>query len=71
MGFIRRHSAGAASGAKAPHEPHLEPTQQRTPLGVCRACATIVYTGDTLAMAGGYLLHGECCAETPPRGELL
>ena len=35
---------------------------QRTPLGICRACTLIVYAGDELAMAGGYLLHGHCCA---------
>ena len=30
------------------------------PLGYCRACQTAVYAGDTLAMSGVYLLHGEC-----------
>ena len=44
---------------------------QRTPLGICRACTLIIYAGDTLAMAGGYLLHGQCCAiaEAPRTSE--
>ena len=37
----------------------------RTALGVCRVCTGIVYTGDSLAMAGGSLLHGECAEDIP------
>ena len=39
----------------------------RTPLGLCHVCATIVYTGDSLAIAGGYLHHGECSPGGPDR----
>jgi hypothetical protein len=38
---------------------------RRTPLGICHACATIVYTGDSLAITGGHLLHGDCSPEVP------
>jgi hypothetical protein len=30
------------------------------PLGVCRNCGALVYAGDSLAMSGGRLLHGDC-----------
>ncbi|HZI91974.1 MAG TPA: hypothetical protein VFD31_10175 [Thermoleophilaceae bacterium] len=30
------------------------------PLGVCRSCRAIVHSGDSLAMAGGFLFHGDC-----------
>ena len=29
-------------------------------LGVCHSCRAIVHSGDTLAMAGGFLFHGDC-----------
>ena len=37
-----------------------------TPLGLCHACAGIVYAGDSLAMAGIYVFHADCC---PPAAE--
>jgi hypothetical protein len=30
------------------------------PLGICRSCREIVESGDTLAMSGGFLFHGDC-----------
>ncbi len=42
----------------------MKPTESvrpnATPLGLCHACATIVYSGDRLAMAGAYLFHDGC-----------
>ena len=40
-----------------------QPRPSGTPLGCCRACGAIVYGGDSLAMAGVYVLHGECMPE--------
>ncbi len=37
-----------------------------TALGLCHACARVVYVGDDLAMAGIYLLHADCC---PPAAD--
>ena len=34
--------------------------RHKMPLGICRMCGTIVYSGDALAMAGGNILHGRC-----------
>jgi hypothetical protein len=31
-----------------------------TALGICHACATIVYSGDSLAIVGGVLQHDDC-----------
>lgn len=36
--------------------------QRGTPLGCCRECGAIVYAGDSLAMSGVSLLHGQCLA---------
>ncbi len=33
------------------------------PLGICCRCAKVVFTGESLAMAGIYLLHADCCAD--------
>ena len=40
-----------------------------TPLGVCHVCSRVVYAGDSLAMAGGYLLHDGCCGPEPEHDE--
>ena len=44
----------------------LKPTERvrprATPLGLCHGCASIVYAGDSLAMAGIYVFHADCCA---------
>jgi hypothetical protein len=45
-----------AEQLKPMRELHPRPTA----LGICRACTTIVYAGDSLAMVGGYLLHDAC-----------
>ncbi|MDQ3720361.1 MAG: hypothetical protein M3350_06215 [Actinomycetota bacterium] len=31
-----------------------------TPLGICHVCETIVYAGESLAIVGGDLQHGDC-----------
>ena len=46
-------------------ESHLRQRVERLatrpqPLGICRSCRAIVHSGDSLAMAGGYLFHGDC-----------
>ena len=42
----------------------LKPTEQlrssATPLGLCHGCATIVYAGDRLGMAGIHVFHRDC-----------
>ena len=38
------------------------------PLGICRSCGTVVHSGDSLAMAGGVLFHGDC-PTSPPEAE--
>jgi hypothetical protein len=40
---------------------HVRP--DATPLGLCHACAKVVYAGDRLAMAGVYLFHEGCADE--------
>ena len=56
-------SGPSGEGAVEPIRTSCERVEsQRTPLGICRSCTLIVYADDTLAMAGGYLLHGHCCA---------
>ncbi len=49
----------------------LKPTEQlrsgATPLGLCHACAKIVYAGDSLAMAGACLFHDECAPAADSR----
>jgi hypothetical protein len=68
MGFLRRLSPERADGVEAQLRARAEKispgaeriSPQRSPLGICRQCATIVYAGDRLAMAGGYLLHDNC-----------
>jgi hypothetical protein len=38
-------------------------------LGLCHACAQVVYSGDKLAMAAGvYLYHGDCLPTTGSTG---
>lgn len=67
MGSLRRLSPQRAQGVEAHLRARAEQIKpNRTPLGICHRCARIVYSGDALAMAGGYLLHGECCAAEPP-----
>jgi hypothetical protein len=58
-GYLPSERAGQVEGQMRPHPDQLKPT--RTALGVCHACTAIVYKGDSLAMAGGHLLHGGCC----------
>jgi hypothetical protein len=46
-------------------ESHLQARVERLkirpqPLGICRSCQAFVYSGDSLAMAGGFLFHGDC-----------
>ena len=36
-----------------------------TPLGLCHACAKIVYGGDRLAMSGACLFHDGCVPSAP------
>lgn len=38
------------------------------PLGICHGCAKAVFTGESLAMAGIYLLHADCCAPAAAAG---
>ena len=48
----------------------MSPTEQvrpdATPLGLCHACAKIIYAGDLLAMSGAWLFH-DGCAPRPSR----
>jgi hypothetical protein len=37
-----------------------------TPLGLCPACGTLVYVGDSFAITGGQLQHGDCPTGKPP-----
>ncbi len=57
--YLPSDLAGQVEGQMILHPDQVKPT--RTALGVCQACTAIVYTGDSLAMAGGHLLHGGCC----------
>jgi hypothetical protein len=43
-----------------------EQPKPRTPLGICHVCAAIIRSGDSLAIAGGHLLHAECPTGAEP-----
>jgi hypothetical protein len=59
-------SSVKAQGVESQLQARVERLKVRPqPLGVCRSCQTIVHSGDSLAMAGGYLFHGDC--PTSPR----
>lgn len=54
-----------ARAAQLKPEPEVEPTlegrvSRGTPLGCCHRCSAVVYASDSLAMVGGYLVHGDC-----------
>ena len=61
MGTVRRLSPARADVVETQLRARSEElTRHRMPLGVCRMCGTIVYSGDALALVGGSLLHGRC-----------
>lgn len=52
--------------ARAAQLKPLEPLKPpATALGLCHACARIVYAGDSLAMAGISVFHADCCGTAP------
>lgn len=56
-----RLSSTRAEEVEARLQARAEQLRRRgTPLGCCRECGAIVYAGDSLAMSGVSLLHGEC-----------
>ncbi len=66
FGF-RRLPPGRAEGVEArlrARAEQLKPIEQLKPrvmpLGLCRSCEKVVYSGDRLAMAGLYLFHHDC-----------
>ncbi len=60
----RRLSSTRVEEVEARLQARAEQLRPRgTPLGCCRECGAVVYAGDRLAMAGGYLLHDECMPE--------
>ena len=62
---LERKLRARAARLKAPEQ--LK--SRAMPVGLCHACATIVYAGDSLAMAGIYLLHADCCAPAADSAE--
>ena len=63
----RRLRADRAEGVEArlrARAEQLKPTELSsapgTPLGICRACATLVYAGDGAAVVGRSLFHRNC-----------
>ncbi len=55
--LANRHADGVAAQPRPCEE---EIKWQRTPLGICHGCTTVVYAGERLALSDGYLLHGAC-----------
>jgi hypothetical protein len=54
-------SAVRAQGVESQLRARVERLKVRpSPVGVCRSCNEIVHTGDSLAMSGGFLFHGDC-----------
>lgn len=62
IGSVRRRlSAKRAAEVEVQLRARAEQLKPRpTALGVCRSCGQIVYTGDSLAIMGGDLQHGDC-----------
>ena len=54
-------SISRAQGVETQLRARVERLKTRPqPLGMRRSCRTVVHSGDSLAMAGGFLFHGEC-----------
>ena len=54
-------SPARAEGVESQLRARVERLRTRpVALGICRSCRAVVYSGDSLAMAGGYLFHGDC-----------
>ena len=63
----RRLSSDRADGVEQKlraRSEQMSPAEQvrpdATPLGLCHACAKIIYAGDRLAMSGACLFHDGC-----------
>ena len=66
MGSVHHLPPGDERGVEVRLRVREEQIKPRaTPLGICRTCGTVVYTGDALAMAGCSLMHDACCGATP------
>lgn len=62
MGSLRRLPPERAHrGEVSVRAPAEQIEWQRMPLGICQMCLRVVYKGEPLALAGGSLLHGDCC----------
>ena len=57
--------------ARAAQLKPLEPPRPpATALGLCHACASIVYAGDRLAMVGISVFHADCCVTAADPAEV-
>ena len=57
--------------ARAAQLKPLEPRRPTaTPVGLCPACSTIVYAGDSLAMVGISVFHADCCVTAADPAEV-